>query len=157
MDQFGQTLASVVLGDADVTVQFKDTPIPNAVVNAARSLSTGQSRCVDAEGKDSYPGKVFPVQQVPNLNRTKNRYFVLHLADEWPEKAGGAKYQIQILNESGQAISWGYVGDYETEIVVANHTVPTAVVEAARRQPVGKGDFVDCQGQSIAPAAGGGV
>jgi len=81
------------------------------------------------------------------------RFFVLHLANEWPEKSAEVKYEIQIVNESGQAVSWGYAGDHETEIVINGCRIPRAVLEAARRQLMGKGDYVDDTGCSISPVA----
>lgn len=79
------------------------------------------------------------------------RFFVLHLADGWPEKSDDVKYEIQIVNESGQAVSWGYANDQETEIVINGCRIPSAVLEAARRQLMGKGDYVDENGCSISP------
>jgi hypothetical protein len=43
----------------------------------------------------------------------------------------------------------GYVGADDDPLEVAGYRVPTAVVQAARRQAAGQGDYVDEQGMSI--------
>ena len=83
-------------------------------------------------------------------NTQKKRYFVAHL-EQCDRPASDKAYQVQILNSSGRADVWGYVGDADTELIVEGHCVPSAVVTAARRQLLGKGDYVDEDGNSIRP------
>jgi len=83
-------------------------------------------------------------------NFANKRYFVSHLEPhDRPEP--DRLYQIQILDSSGRAEAWGYVGESETELVVESHVVPAPVLTAARRQVLGKGDYVDDDGNPIRP------
>ncbi|MHC4402821.1 MAG: hypothetical protein ACYTG0_24435, partial [Planctomycetota bacterium] len=83
------------------------------------------------------------------------RYFVMHLSERDLGERGRAssegQFEIQLLDAEGRAKACGYVGSDETTLEVEGKTVPIAVIEAARQQPVGQGDYVDEQGHSIQP------
>ena len=82
----------------------------------------------------------------------RQRYFVFHLNEkDDPKPRPGAEFEIQILDSKGRAKLLGYIGKTETELDVEGHRVPRSVLEAARRQPIGEGDYVDETGQSIPP------
>ena len=61
------------------------------------------------------------------------------------------QFEIQLLDAEGRAKVCGYVGSDETTLEVEGKTVPIAVIEAARQQPVGQGDYVDEHRHSIQP------
>lgn len=151
VDQFGQSLGSAVFGDEEEPIQLNGQPVPFAVMNAAKALPVGASRYVGADGNDSCPTAfVDPVQL--NDPQSPDRFFVFHLADDRPEKGATAKYEIQIVNEHGQALFWGFVGDDEMHLRISDYEISLAVLEAARRQPIGKGEFVDKNGQPVHPS-----
>lgn len=78
-------------------------------------------------------------------------FFVLHLEEgsDRPEKQ--LAFEVQLLDSQGRAKSCGYLGTTETELVLDGLFVPQAVLDAARRQRPGKGDYVDFQGRPIQP------
>ncbi len=80
----------------------------------------------------------------------KNWYFVLHL-EERDRPSSGMQYQIQLLNAEGQAVACGYADDTTDSLQILGQPIPALVIEAARRQPIGKGDYVDEAGNSIPP------
>ena len=78
------------------------------------------------------------------------RFFVLHRREaDRPSKS--MAYEIQVLNNDGQAIALGHVDATSDDLRIDGRQVPRAVIEAARRQPLGQGDYVDALGQSVAP------
>jgi hypothetical protein len=79
------------------------------------------------------------------------RYFVLHLEVGEERPSPELAYEIQILDSSGRARTSGHVGANDTLLVVEGEEVPHAVIEAARRQPYGKGDYVNANGESVSP------
>ena len=82
-------------------------------------------------------------------------FFVMHLSERDLSERGrptrGGQFEIQLLDAKGRAKATGYIGSEETMLEVEGNSVPIAVIEAARRQPVGQGDYVDEQGHSIQP------
>jgi hypothetical protein len=83
--------------------------------------------------------------------KTKQRYFVLHLEDRDFKPSPNVKYEIQILDSKGRAKVSGYVVENQNELEVDGKIIPMAVIEAAKRQPKGKGDYVNEFGESIPP------
>ena len=85
----------------------------------------------------------------------KQRYFVLHLSasemgtNDYPEI--DKPYSIQILDNEGKGIESGVVGESDGTLIIGRHVVPKAVIDAARRQPLGKGDYIDENGRRIVP------
>ena len=78
-------------------------------------------------------------------------FFVRRLPADAPERASGADLQIQKLDIDGLAED---VVDIPVDAVYAELLgipVPTAVIEAARRQATGRGDYVDPEGRSVPP------
>jgi hypothetical protein len=78
-------------------------------------------------------------------------YFVVRLAPENPQYNVRRTIEIQMLDPAGRARYVGYAGDHETELQIEGYSIPQAVLEAARRQPPGQGDYVNDSGQSISP------
>ena len=88
------------------------------------------------------------------------RFFVLHLDRRDHRPVADVEYEIQVLNEGGQAAFSIYL-DSTGEILIAERNdptaafeppiVPQAVIEAARSQPRGKGDYVDNEGNPVMP------
>src|SRR5262249_28602484 len=99
-----------------------------------------------------------PVQSSPNqptsttwrLTVKRKRFFVLHLKESRRPEAD-LPFQIQILNHAGQGIAFGYADEKTTSLEINGERIPLAVIEAARRQKVGNGDYVDESGASIPP------
>jgi hypothetical protein len=88
------------------------------------------------------------------VRAVRPKYFVMQLADDAPERSLGYQFEIQILDRKGRAQSVGYVGSSETELIVEGYVVPLAVIDAARRQPKGQGDYVNKEGKSVHPITG---
>jgi hypothetical protein len=85
------------------------------------------------------------------MPKRKSRYFVLHRSDRDRKENRDKQFEIQLLDSKGRARDVGYVGSSETELIIGNHAVPLAVLEAARRQGPGVGDYVDETGTSMHP------
>lgn len=83
------------------------------------------------------------------MTQHKQRYFVLHLAKPRSGQTSGKPFEIQVLDSRGRGRLLGYAGYTEETLEVGGHSIPKAVLEAARRQPKGQGDYVDSEGNSI--------
>lgn len=81
----------------------------------------------------------------------KQRYFVLHLGANDPDRDADRVFEIQILDSKGRAAHVGIVGHAEQKLIIDGKVIPLDVLEAARRQEEGKGDYVDAEGNSINP------
>jgi hypothetical protein len=77
-------------------------------------------------------------------------YFVVHLMEN-DRPSRGQPFEIQVLDSEGRAIACGYVGTDDTSLDIEGQVVPAAVLEAARRQVIGQGDYVNERGNSIMP------
>jgi hypothetical protein len=77
-------------------------------------------------------------------------FFVTHL-EESDRPSIDMRYEIQLLNAEGQAVACGYLDDHADTLEIQGRSIPLAVVEAARRQVIGKGDHVDQAGNSVSP------
>ena len=84
------------------------------------------------------------------MKNNRKWYFVRHLCNE-DTCSSGAEFEIQVLDRNGRAKHVGYCGHAETELVIEGQVVPKEVLDAARRQLMGRGDYVDSKGQSISP------
>lgn len=82
---------------------------------------------------------------------TARVFFVLHLPERCPDRTATRKFEIQLLDRYGRATACGYVSDTETVLTIGQVEVPRAVIDAARRQPLGVGDFVDSNGSQVLP------
>ena len=61
----------------------------------------------------------------------RERYFVRQLPpDERP--SDGSAFEIQILNDCGQAIDCGYIHAYDDALTIGGREIPRRVVEAAK-------------------------
>lgn len=79
----------------------------------------------------------------------RKKYFVHHLSERSYKPSPESKYTVQVLDSSGRSRAEGYFGDDESSLVVEGEVIPTAVLAAARRQPFGKGDNVNADGESV--------
>lgn len=83
------------------------------------------------------------------------RYFVIHLTErdliDRGQLSSDKPFEIQVLDTEGRAVVSGYVGREETRFEVAGRPIPKAVIESARNQPLGQGDYVDEHGNSVQP------
>ena len=83
------------------------------------------------------------------------RFFVLHLDEndltELGRPTNDTLYEIQLLDSHGRAKACGYVGTDEKRLELDGKLVPVAVLEAARRQAPGQGEFVNEDGRSLQP------
>lgn len=85
-----------------------------------------------------------------NERETQKRFFVVHLHEK-DRPSSAMRYEIQVLDGDGRAAHCVYADDSQVMIEVIGLTIPTQVVDAARRQPMGQGDYVDDSGKSIRP------
>jgi hypothetical protein len=77
------------------------------------------------------------------------RFFVLNCSGRSSLSDPSKPFQVQILDSKGRAKYYDYFGADHLSLVIEGYNVPLPVLEAALRQEVGKGDFVDVNGQSI--------
>ncbi len=85
------------------------------------------------------------------MNRGKRYYFVRHLPIHDPRRKKGHLAQIQLVDQHGQAISFGYIENALQKLELSGESVPMSVIESALRQPSGTSNFVDHNGTIIAP------
>jgi hypothetical protein len=78
------------------------------------------------------------------------KYFVVHLSER-DRPAAREVFEIQLLDLEGRATACGYIGSGDTDLAIEGRLIPAAVLQAARRQPLGQGDYVDDDGNSIPP------
>lgn len=81
---------------------------------------------------------------------TIERYFVTYLRDN-ECKDINKPFEIQILDEIGQCIAVSYLSSEQEELIIEGKQIPNAVIQAAKKQPIGKGDYVNECGKSIFP------
>jgi hypothetical protein len=81
---------------------------------------------------------------------SQQRYFVVHLREE-DRPAPDERFEVQVLDSNGRAACCGYVGYEQSELEVAGGRIPRPVIEAARRQLIGQGDYLDETGNSVPP------
>jgi len=77
-------------------------------------------------------------------------FYVRHLPIDDKRRAAGKIYQIQVVDRNGLAIGFAYLGG-EEYLEIGDRVVPVAVIQAARRQEPGQGDFVDMKGNQVLP------
>jgi hypothetical protein len=85
-----------------------------------------------------------------DLGVNQQRYFVIHL-EEMDRPIPGKEFEIQVLDSEGRAACCGYVGKGQLDLVVAGKVIPRPVIEAAHRQTIGQGEYVDQAGNSVSP------
>jgi hypothetical protein len=127
--------------------------IPTEVLDAARRLPSGYGDTVDSSGKSVDP-LAWTREFLTDVRANRPPYFVMRLADDEPELSLGYEFEVQILDAKGRARAIGHIGSSEAELIIEGHAVPFAVIEAARRQPKGAGDYVNKHGQSVHPITG---
>jgi len=77
-------------------------------------------------------------------------YFVRRIRPH--ERPGSPdRFEIQILDDDGRAVSVGYIGSGSTQLTVDGHAIPAAVIEAAKRHEEGQCDYVGPDGRSLPP------
>jgi hypothetical protein len=81
----------------------------------------------------------------------KKWYFVSHL-EKRDRPPSGMRYEIQVLNADGQAVVCAHVDDLTSTVLeIQGHPIPAPVIEAARKQQLGKGEYVDEAGSPMPP------
>lgn len=80
----------------------------------------------------------------------KKWFFVSHL-EERDRPSIGMRYEVQLLNAVGQAVACGYVDEDTDSLEIQGRSIPLLVIEAARKQPIGKGDYIDEGGNPVSP------
>jgi hypothetical protein len=81
----------------------------------------------------------------------KRWYFVIYLSEPFSGAPPDKPYQVQLLNDMGQAIWLGHAGKDEHALIIDDVSIPYPVIDAARRQIKGQGDYVNEFGESIPP------
>jgi hypothetical protein len=84
---------------------------------------------------------------------SEKRYFVVRLGQDDRMRKEGWLFEIQLLDDEGRGVEFGYLRGEEQEITIAGERIPPEVVLAARRQTEGQGDYVDAHGRSVPPFA----
>jgi hypothetical protein len=107
-----------------------------------------------AEARRAVVAAVGGVQGEPFPSTEKNArlFFVRHLPEGWPDKKPNQIYQIELVDRRGRATAWGFVDNFNNSLTIRDVEVPQAVIDAARRMPAGKGDFVNPEGNRVLPA-----
>lgn len=80
----------------------------------------------------------------------KKWYFVSHL-NKSDQLQRGMPFEIQVLNSVGQAVACGYVDENTAVFEIQGQLIPIEVINAARQQNVGNGDYVDENGKTLPP------
>ena len=80
----------------------------------------------------------------------RQRFFVVHLS-ETDRPSPAQRYEFQKLNSSGQAASVAYATYHDSTIEIDGLLVPKPILDAAKRQPLGVGDYVDETVESLPP------
>ena len=80
--------------------------------------------------------------------RSEPRFFVLQLSPRNKEYGSGYRFEVQLLDEAGRAGAVLYFREFHQDFREQEYCVPACVIAAARRQPEGKGDYVDEAGRS---------
>jgi len=81
----------------------------------------------------------------------RRKWFFVSNLEKSNRPSTGMRYEIQVLNDAGEAVGCGYVDDQSDTLEIDGQAIPRAVIEAAREQHVGKGDYVDELGNSVPP------
>ena len=75
-------------------------------------------------------------------------YFVRKLEESDRLEAGEA-FEVQVLNDVGQAIATGYLSAASEHLVVDGREIPRLVIEAAKQRQVGYGEYVGPDGKVL--------
>lgn len=81
----------------------------------------------------------------------KTRIFILHLGDRDFKPSPQHEYEVQLLDSKGRAKQVGYLTTDQDKLEIEGMLVPFEVIQAAKKQPVGQGDYLDSKGISIDP------
>jgi len=98
-------------------------------------IEGGVDRVPQGSGKR---GLIFP----ENMTET---FFVSALTQA---QGGEPTYQVELLDGEGRGWAFAHF-QRETSLVVEGVAIPAAVLEAARRQTPGQGDYVNLNGESV--------
>lgn len=92
------------------------------------------------------------IYTVPGFRQTNRepRYYVRHLAIG-PENPDGFTFEIQLLDRRGRAGVVVNFNEGEDSSLLKEYEVPEAVFQAAKRQPMNTGDYVNSEGESMKP------
>ena len=75
-------------------------------------------------------------------------YFVRRVRPH-ERQASPDRFEIQVLDDEGRAMSVGYLGSGTSQLTVDGHEVPTVVIEAAKKCEQGVGRYMGSDGQSL--------
>lgn len=78
-------------------------------------------------------------------------YWVLHLDESSYRPSPDVEFAIQLLDKNGQEIGIEYITRFDRQVLITGCQVPSAVVEAAKRQPRSAGAYVNDDGIEIEP------
>lgn len=78
------------------------------------------------------------------------RFFVLHLKKE-DCKDPNKQFEIQVLDDDGRAISFTHISYEQTTLVIDGDLIPVPVIDAAKRQKEGEGNYVNEAGEQVTP------
>lgn len=74
-----------------------------------------------------------------------------HLPLDDSRRTQGQVYQVQVVDSSGRATAFAYLGAEQEALEVGGEPTPKAVIQAVRELPPGTGHFVDAEGRILAP------
>ena len=85
------------------------------------------------------------------MGEPKRWFFVMRLRPDHSRPFPDAEIQVQLLDEDGLSKEKGYLSGNGMELSLGGQRVPNAVVDAARRQVPGRGEYVDESGARVDP------
>jgi len=77
-------------------------------------------------------------------------YFVSMVPPEERPPDGGV-FEIQVLNDAGEGIEWGYIRPEDKSLTIGDRLIPETVLAAAKRCAIGHGQYVDRNGNIVRP------
>ncbi len=78
------------------------------------------------------------------------KYYVLHLPEDQVTSPGN-KFEIQLVDSLGVTVAFGLISKADSHLELEGEIVPMPVIDAAKKLPIGTGDFVDAAGSSVHP------
>ena len=75
-------------------------------------------------------------------------YYVSHvIPDDIPNQT--MPFEVQVLGKHGEAEAVGYIDVTYDSLAINGKSIPSAVIEAVKRYPLGFGDYVDSAGKRL--------
>lgn len=136
--------ANPILGGSNAPIGQKRGKKSNPGIGVGEQVPTIHQRSLDFG---------YPVILSKLKDPIMKRYFVMQLTDrdlkDRGRPIGEKRFEIQVLDGEGRATACGYVGIEDVALDVGGREIPRAVIEAARSQPLGQGNYVDEHGRSV--------